>query len=161
MSKDTVSIIVEIPKGSRNKYEYDAERERMRLDRVLHSPVHYPTDYGFIENTLAEDGDPLDALLLIREATFPGCLVEARPIGMLHMSDEKGNDQKVLCVPITDPFWQYATKLQDVPNHILMEIEHFFTIYKQLEEKITVVEGWRDVQEARTVIEASQKAYKK
>ncbi|HJM68987.1 MAG TPA: inorganic diphosphatase, partial [Candidatus Babeliales bacterium] len=128
---------------------------------VLHSPVHYPTDYGFIPNTLAQDGDPLDVLVLIQEPTFPGCLIEVRPVGMLSMSDEKGSDQKILCVPVSDPFWKYAQELEDVPKHILTEIEHFFTIYKQLEEKKTVVEGWRDRAEALEVIADAHKLYKK
>jgi len=156
-----LQIMVEIPKGSRNKYEYDKELKQMRLDRVLHSPVHYPTDYGFVPNTLAKDGDPLDVLVLIEEPTFPGCYIEVRPIGMLHMSDEKGVDEKILCVPVTDPFWKYAKDITDVPNHILTEIEHFFTIYKLLEEKKTVVEGWRNRDEALKVIANSQQQFKK
>ncbi len=156
-----MQIMVEIPKGSRNKYEYDKELKQIKLDRVLHSPVHYPTDYGFIPNTLAQDGDPLDVLVLIQEPTFPGCLIEVRPVGMLSMSDEKGSDQKILCVPVSDPFWKYAQELEDVPKHILTEIEHFFTIYKQLEEKKTVVEGWRDRAEALEVIADAHKLYKK
>ncbi|MBT4856008.1 inorganic diphosphatase [bacterium] len=154
-------IMVEIPKGSRNKYEYDKDTNQMRLDRVLHSPVHYPTDYGFIPDTLAEDGDPLDVLVLIGEPTFPGCFIDVRPIGMLHMSDEKGVDQKVLTVPVTDPFWKYAQDIKDIPEHILTEIEHFFTIYKQLEEKKTVVEGWRDRGEALKAIANAQQQFKK
>ncbi len=156
-----MQIMVEIPKGSRNKYEYDKELKQIKLDRVLHSPVHYPTDYGFIPNTLAQDGEPLDVLVLIQEPTFPGCLIEVRPVGMLSMSDEKGSDQKILCVPVSDPFWKYAQELEDVPKHILTEIEHFFTIYKQLEEKKTVVEGWRDRAEALEVIADAHKLYKK
>jgi len=156
-----IQIMVEIPKGSRNKYEYDKELKQIRLDRVLHSPVHYPTDYGFIPDTLADDGDPLDVLVLIQEPTFPGCIIEVRPVGMLLMSDEKGVDQKILCVPVTDPFWKYAQEISDVPKHILTEIEHFFTIYKQLEEKKTVVEGWRNRTEALKIITSAQQQYKK
>jgi inorganic pyrophosphatase len=137
-------VLVEIPKGSRNKYELDHESGRMRLDRALHSAVHYPTDYGFIENTISDDGDPLDALILIDEPTFPGCLVDARPVGAFLMSDEKGGDEKILCIPLGDPTWRHVTEIDDVPPHLLKEIENFFQNYKQLENKQTVTIGWRD-----------------
>jgi inorganic pyrophosphatase len=139
-----VRVLVEIPKGSRNKYELDHASGRLRLDRALHSAVHYPTDYGFIENTLSDDGDPLDALILIEEPTFPGCLVDARPVGAFLMSDEKGGDEKILCIPLGDPTWNHVDELTDVPDHRLREIENFFQIYKQLEGKPTVTFGWRD-----------------
>jgi len=155
-----VEVLIEIPKGSRNKYEYDKERGFFRLDRVIFSPVHYPTDYGYLPNTLADDGDPLDALVLIWEPTFPGCLVQARPIGMLQMSDEKGTDEKILCVPVADPFWREVQDLEQVPQHLLKEIEHFFTIYKTLELKRTLVEGWESKAAALAVIDKAQKNYK-
>ncbi len=155
----TVSIMVEIPKGSRNKYEYDKETGHIRFDRMLFSAVHYPSDYGFIFDTLAEDGDPLDALVLVWEPTFPGCVIQAKPVGLFKMWDEKGPDEKILCVPVKDPFWNYIEKLSDVPPHLLKEIEHFFKIYKDLEEKKTGVEGWEDREQALKVIDISQQKY--
>ncbi|HVD04002.1 MAG TPA: inorganic diphosphatase [Candidatus Dormibacteraeota bacterium] len=141
---DTIEVVVEIPKGSRNKYEMDHETHRIRLDRVLHSSVHYPTDYGFIPNTLAEDGDPLDALVVVEEGTFPGCTVPARPIGLLHMADEHGTDIKVLCVAATDPRFDPIRDLGDLAPHWLREIEVFFETYKQLEDlKEVSVGGWQ------------------
>ncbi|MEE9522927.1 MAG: inorganic diphosphatase [candidate division NC10 bacterium] len=153
--------MIEIPKGSRNKYEYDKKKKVFRFDRMLFSSVHYPSDYGFIPNTLAGDGDPLDALVLVWEPTFPGCLIEARPVGLFKMWDEKGPDEKILCVPISDPLWNYIASLSDVPPHLLKEIEHFFSIYKDLEEKKTGVEGWEDRDAAMKVIRESQKRYRK
>ena len=157
---DSVTVMIEIPKGSRNKYEYDKEMRVMRFDRMLFSAVHYPSDYGFILDTLAEDDDPLDALVLVWEATFPGCVIEARPIGVFNMWDEKGRDQKILCVPVYDPLWNHITSLNEAPPHLLKEIEHFFTIYKDLEEKKTGVEGWADREEALRVIVEAQQRYK-
>ena len=142
MTEDTVEVVIEIPKGSRNKYEYDKQRNVIRLDRMLFSAVHYPSDYGFIPNTLARDGDALDALVLVWESTFPGCVIEARPVGVFRMMDEKGPDEKILCIPIRDPMWNHISELQDVPPHLLKEIEHFFKIYKELEEKKTGIDGW-------------------
>src|SRR5579883_3597824 len=118
-----VEAVIEIPSGSRNKYEYDHQRGIFRLDRVLYSSVHYPTDYGFIPDTLADDGDPLDALVIVQEPTFPGCLIPARPIGMLDMYDDKGEDEKVLAVPLGDPRFDGVTTLDDVSPHLLLEIE--------------------------------------
>jgi inorganic pyrophosphatase len=157
----TVTVMIEIPKGSRNKYEYDEEKKVLRFDRMLFSAVHYPSDYGFIPETLAEDGDPLDALVLVWEATFPGCLIEARPVGLFKMWDEKGPDEKILCVPVSDPLWNYIEGLSDVPPHLLKEIQHFFSIYKDLEQKKTGVEGWEDRAAAMKVIKESQQRYRK
>ena len=151
-SHPVLPVMIEVPKGSRNKYEYDKDRGKIRFDRLLFSPVHYPTDYGFIEGTLAQDGDALDALVLVWEPTFPGCLIEARPVGVFQMSDEKGPDEKILCVPIHDPHWRDIDSLDQVPAHLLREIEHFFTIYKDLEEKEVQVEGWQPREEAEVVI---------
>lgn len=151
-----VEVMVEIPKGSRNKYEYDPERKVMRFDRMLFSAVHYPSDYGFILDTLAEDGDPLDALVLVWEPTFPGCVIVARPVGLFRMKDEKGPDEKILCVPIHDPMWNEIETLDDVPPHLLKEIENFFAIYKELEKKYTAVEGWDNRDAARRVIDAAR-----
>ena len=141
----SVTVIVEIPKGSRNKYEMNHDTGRIKLDRMLFSSVHYPADYGFIDGTLGGDGDPLDALVLVDEPTFPGCEIEARPVGVFKMHDEKGEDEKVLTVPVTDPHWSDVTTLEEVPGSLRREIEHFFTIYKDLEpNKKTSIEGWDD-----------------
>jgi inorganic pyrophosphatase len=128
---------------------------------MLFSAVHYPSDYGFIQDTLAQDEDPLDALVLVWEPTFPGCLIEARPVGLFKMWDEKGPDEKILSVPIRDPFWNYIKSLSDVPPHLLTEIEHFFSIYKELEKKKTRVEGWKDRESAIKIIKESQERYRK
>jgi inorganic pyrophosphatase len=157
LQEETVlDIMIEIPKGSRNKYEYDKKLKRIRFDRTLFSAVHYPMDYGFILNTLAEDEDPLDAMVLLWEPTFPGCLIEAKPIGAFKMWDEKGPDEKVLCVPIHDPVWNYIESLDDVPPHLLKEIEHFFSIYKDLEKKKTGIEGWVGREETMRIIAESK-----
>jgi inorganic pyrophosphatase len=155
----TVTVMVEIPKGSRNKYEYDHETGMIRFDRMLFSAVHYPSDYGFILDTLAGDGDSLDALVLVSEPTFPGCLIEVKPIGLFKMWDEKGRDEKILCVPVTDPYWNRLNQLSDVNPHLLIEIKHFFTIYKDLEEKKVGVEDWEDREEALKVIRESQERF--
>jgi inorganic pyrophosphatase len=157
-SSDSLTVMIEIPKGSRNKYEYDKEMKMMRFDRMLFSAVHYPSDYGFILETLGEDEDPLDALVLVWEPTFPGCIIEARPVGMFNMWDEKGRDQKILCVPVYDPLWNHIARLSEVPPHLLKEIEHFFTVYKDLEDKKTGVDGWEGLEAAeRTIAEARQR----
>ncbi len=156
--KMTVTVMIEIPKGSRNKYEFDKKRNLLKFDRMLFSAVHYPSDYGFILNTLAQDGDALDALVLVWEPTFPGCIIEANPVGVFKMSDEKGMDEKILCVPVSDPLWNYVKSLSDVPPHLLKEIEHFFSIYKDLEMKKTRVEGWEDrVSAIKAIIESQQR----
>lgn len=147
-----ITVVVEIPKGSRNKYEMDHATGRLRLDRVLHSAVHYPADYGFIEHTLGGDGDPLDALVLLEEPTVPACEIVADPIGVFLMADEKGDDEKILCVPVADPVWNHVTELEQVPPHRLREIEHFFQVYKQLEEKATATLGWRDRATAERIV---------
>lgn len=157
----TVTVMVEIPKGSRNKYEYDKERKMLRFDRMLFSAVHYPSDYGFILDTLALDGDALDALVLVWEPTFPGCIIEAKPLGLFKMWDEKGPDEKILCVPLLDPFWNYLERLSDVPPHLLKEIEHFFAIYKELEKKKTGIEGWQDREAAIKIIKEARERYSK
>jgi inorganic pyrophosphatase len=154
-----IKVFVEIPKGSRNKYELDKETGRIKLDRTLFSAVHYPSDYGFIDGTLGEDGDPLDALVLVWEPTFPGCVIEARPIGIFFMSDEKGKDEKVLCVPTGDPLWNHITRLDEVPPHLLKEIEHFFSIYKDLENKKVQIDGWDRAEVAMRVIQECKERY--
>lgn len=157
---ETVKVVIEIPKGSRNKYEYDSELKMFKFDRMLFSSVHYPSDYGFIPDTLAEDKDTLDALVLLGEPTFPGCVIETKPVGLFKMRDEKGPDHKILCVPLDDPQWNYINNLEDVPPHLLKEIEHFFDIYKDLEEKKTGVEGWEDKEHAVRVIKEAEERYK-
>ena len=147
-----VTVMIEIPKGSRNKYEFDRSSGTIKFDRMLFSAVHYPSDYGFILDTLAQDGDSLDALVLVWEPTFPGCIIEARPVGLFRMWDEKGPDEKILCVPVMDPLWNHIRKLSDVPPHLLKEIEHFFRVYKDLEKKKTGVEGWENRRSALRVI---------
>jgi inorganic pyrophosphatase len=157
----SVNVMVEIPKGSRNKYEYDSKRKVIKFDRMLFSAMHYPSDYGFITDTLAEDGDPLDALVLVWEPTFPGCMIEARPVGLFRMRDEKGPDAKILCIPLGDPMWNYIKTLDDVPPHLLKEIEHFFKVYKDLEEKKTGVEGWEGLDSALKDIKEAQERFKR
>lgn len=155
-----ITVMIEIPKGCRNKYEYDKETGTIKFDRMLFSSVHYPSDYGFIPETLALDGDPLDALVLVGEPTFPGCMIKAKPIGVFVMHDEKGQDEKILCVPTSDPLWNHCQKLADAPPHLLKEIEHFFSIYKDLEGKSVKIEGWEDAETAIKVIREAEKRYR-
>ena len=153
-----IEVTVEIPSGSRNKYEYDHERHRFVLDRILYSSVHYPCDYGFIEGSLADDGDPLDVLVVISEPTFPGCVVRARPIGVLDMTDDKGHDYKVLAVAHDDPRWDETKTLDDLSPHRLREIENFFAIYKELEGRQTEISGWLGTDQAMAIIAAAMAA---
>jgi len=157
-ARDLIEVTVEIPSGSRNKYEYDHARHRFVLDRVLYSSVHYPCDYGFIDGSMAEDGDPLDVLVVIAEPTFPGCVVRARPIGVLDMADEKGHDYKILAVAHDDPRWEEAVRLDDVSPHRLREIENFFETYKTLEKRPTDVRGWLGADDAWRIIEGAMAA---
>ena len=143
-----VDAIVEIPRGSRNKYEFDPASESIRLDRVLFSSVHYPGDYGFIVGTKCGDGDPLDVLILVEEPTFPGCRVRVRPIGVLHMRDEGGDDEKILAVPDGDPRFAEVNDLNDLPHHWLAEVKNFFATYKVLEGKATSTGEWKGAREA-------------
>lgn len=155
-----IDVIVEIPKGSRNKYEMDHETGRIRLDRRLFSATVYPTDYGFIPDTLAEDEDPLDALVLLEDPTFPGCLVTARPVGVLWMEDEKGRDAKIICVDPRDPRFRDAADITDLSQDLLAEIRHFFTIYKDLEPgKYSLIADWEGRDAAWAEIEASRARY--
>ena len=155
----TFDVLVEIPRGSRNKYEYDFELKRMRFDRMLFSSMMYPADYGFIPETLALDGDPLDVLILVTKPTFPGCVIEVKPFGVFHMADDKGPDEKVICVPVSDPIWNKLNDLDDINPHLLKEIEHFFQVYKDLENKTVDVEGWGDVKEAQRIISECVKRF--
>mgnify|MGYP003650426033 CR=1 FL=1 len=150
--KLTFDVLIEIPKGSRNKYEYDFDLHKIRFDRMLFSSMMYPADYGFIPETLALDGDPLDVLVLVNEPTFPGCVMEVKPIGVFHMADDKGQDEKIICVPVSDPIWNSLNDLSDMNPHLLKEIEHFFQVYKDLENKTVDVGGWGDVHEAYDII---------
>jgi inorganic pyrophosphatase len=149
----TIEVWIEIPRGSRNKYEYDPTTGRIRLDRVLFSSVHYPAEYGFIPESCAPDGDPLDALVLTNEPTFPGCVIPARPVGVLDMRDESGLDQKILAVPTGDPRFDDIRNLGDLQPHWLAEIENFFATYKTLEGTTTEVRGWLDAEAAWRIIE--------
>jgi inorganic pyrophosphatase len=155
-------VTIEIPKGARNKYEVDHETGRIRLDRMLFTAMAYPSDYGYVEDSLGEDGDPLDALVLLDEPTWPGCLVRARPIGMFHMRDEAGGDDKILCIPAGDPRKSHITELEHVSEFHRLEIQHFFETYKDLEPGKSV-EGahWVGREEAeQTVVEAIERAKK-
>lgn len=155
-----MEAIVEIPAGSQNKYEFDKEKGLLRLDRVLYSPVHYPADYGYIENTLEEDGDPIDILVLVTNPTVPGCIIDTRLIGVLVMADDKGVDNKLLGVADKDPRWAQVDDLGDIPPHRLREIEHFFKTYKDLEGKRTEIKGWFDRTVAMEKLEAARASYK-
>ena len=143
-SKGLVNLVVEIPAGSRNKYEYCANAGVMALDRVLHSSVRYPFDYGFIPNTLAEDGAPLDAMVIMEEPTFAGCLIKARPIGVLDMQDSGAYDGKILCVPVADPRQKNITSIKQIAQSQLEDVAEFFRTYKSLEGRVIIIDGWRD-----------------
>lgn len=160
-TEDKINVLIEIPKGSQNKYEYDKEANVFKLDRVLFSPFHYPGDYGFVPNTLAKDGDPLDALVLVNVPTFPGCVIESRPIGVMHMVDSGEEDNKILCVPVDDPRMNETKDIKNLNKHVLDEIAHFFKVYKELEGKTVEVKGWDGVDVAKKLITESINAYKK
>ena len=154
-----VTAVVEIPTNERNKYELDKKHGMFRLDRVLHSAVHYPGDYGFLPRTLGDDGDPLDVLVLMTIPVFTGCLVDARPIGLFHLVDSGAADEKVLAVPMGDPYSEGLNDLGDIPQHYLKEIEHFFQIYKDLEGKRVELRGWEKSEVAMQVILESIERY--
>ena len=160
MAERSLDVIIEIPKGSRNKYEFDHETGSIKLDRFLFSSVVYPTDYGFIPDTLGQDGDPLDVMCCVSEPTFPGCMIEAKPIALFRMEDDKGIDDKVLCVPLTDPGWSSLETLDDLPDQLRDEIAHFFSIYKDLEQKKVTVDGWYSREDAWEEIQASRERCK-
>jgi inorganic pyrophosphatase len=156
-----VEVIVEIPKGTRNKYEADHVTGEIWLDRMLFTSTRYPEDYGYVPKTLAADGDPLDALVLLEEPTFPGCHVRARPVGVFLMSDESGDDAKLLCVTASDPRQSSVQDLEDLPPHELEEIAHFFAIYKSIEPgKRTSAKGWRSRKVAENVVEEARQRYR-
>jgi inorganic pyrophosphatase len=157
---DRVNAVIEIPRDSVNKYEYDKKLHVFRLDRTLFSPVHYPGDYGFIPCTLGQDGDPLDVLVLLEAPSFPGCLIEVRPIGVLQMVDQGKKDEKILAVAESDPLYRQINDASQVLPHQLREIEHFFSIYKYLEDKRTEIAGWGNADEARKIIVEGQRRFK-
>jgi inorganic pyrophosphatase len=155
-----IHVVVEIPRGSRNKYEIDHETGRVFLDRRLFTATTYPADYGFVPDTLGEDGDPLDALVLLEDPTYPGVSVEARPVGLLWMSDEAGSDAKLICVPPTEPRWKGVEDLRDLPEELLEEIKHFFEVYKALEPgKYTNMAGFEGRQAAWREIDAARRRH--
>ncbi|HEU5487443.1 MAG TPA: inorganic diphosphatase [Candidatus Nitrosotalea sp.] len=156
-----INVIVEIPKGSQNKYEYDKKRGVIKLDRVLFSPFFYPGEYGIIPQTFAEDGDPMDALVLVTNPTYPGVLIEARPIGMLRMKDGGEMDDKILCVAKDDVRFNNLTDISGLDKHYLKEIGHFFEVYKQLEGKKVEILGWKNAASARKAVTDGIKLYKK
>jgi inorganic pyrophosphatase len=156
---EIVRIIVEIPQHSANKYEYDGKLGVFRLDRALYSPLHYPGDYGFIPGTLADDHDPLDCLVLVQQPSYPGVMIEVRPVGVLNMVDSDEHDQKILAVPTRNPRYDQIHTMDQIFPHVRREIEHFFTIYKELEGKVTTMEGWGGPREARKAIMNCRQRY--
>ncbi|TAE57373.1 MAG: inorganic diphosphatase [Nostocales cyanobacterium] len=156
-----VNVLIEIPGGSKNKYEFDKDLNAFALDRVLYSSVKYPYDYGFIPNTLADDGDPLDGMVIMDEPTFPGCIIPARPIGYLEMIDGGDRDEKILCVPVKDPRYADVKSLDDIASHRLDEIAEFFRSYKNLEKKVTEILGWQNVDKVLPLVEKFIAAAKK
>ncbi len=160
MPTESHHCLVEIPKGSRNKYEWDEELGAIKLDRFLFSSVVYPTDYGFIPDTLGLDSDPLDVMVCVSEATFPGCMIDVKPIALFRMEDDKGVDDKVLCVPLSDPGWNRMERLEDLPDQLRDEIAHFFSIYKDLEQKKVTVDGWYSREDAIEEIGNSRERFR-
>jgi inorganic pyrophosphatase len=158
---DEVNAVIEIPRGQTNKYEYDKKLHVFRLDRNLYSPVHYPGDYGFIPSTLSDDGDPVDVVVLVDAPSFPGCLMTVRPIGMLEMIDQGREDEKILAVGTNNPIYKDVNDYSELYPHLLLEIEHFFTIYKELEAKTTRITGWQDAARAKEVVSESAQRYEK
>jgi inorganic pyrophosphatase len=155
-----INVLIEIPGGSKNKYEFDKDMNAFALDRVLYSSVQYPYDYGFIPNTLADDGDPLDGMVIMDQPTFPGCVIAARPIGMMEMIDGGDRDEKILCVPDKDPRFAHIKSLSNIAPHRLDEIAEFFLTYKNLEKKKVEILGWKEAEHVVPLVEACIKAYK-
>lgn len=158
---DEVNAVIEISRGQTNKYEYDKQLHVFRLDRNLYSPVHYPGDYGFIPSTLSDDGDPLDVLVLVDAPSFTGCVMTVRPIGMLEMVDQGKKDEKILAVGTNNPIYKDVRDYAGLYPHLLLEIEHFFSVYKALEAKSTRIVGWQDAPKARATVSECERRYKK
>ncbi|HSM02878.1 MAG TPA: inorganic diphosphatase [Acidimicrobiia bacterium] len=150
-----VTMAVEIPRGSRNKYEMDPDTGPVHLDRMLFTATRYPADYGFVPDTVADDGDPLDAMALVTEPTFPGCRIHIRPVGLFLMEDQGLPDHKVLGVPVRDPMWGTIRSIDELPSHLLREFEHFFSVYKDLEDMKTAALGWKGPDDALKVLETA------
>lgn len=150
---DIINVVIEIPAGSRNKYEYDEELQVVKLDRVMTSSMSHPYDYGFVPETRSDDGDHIDALVLMDYSVFPGCLVQARPIGVMKMTDDGEGDEKIVCVPADDVKYKDVHEISDLSPHLPKRIQHFFEHYKDLENKQTIINGWGDAAEAKQVIE--------
>ncbi len=158
---EILNVVIEIPRGSRNKYEYDWNLEVIMLDRVLHSSLFYPTDYGFVPETKADDGDNLDILVLVSQPTFPGCVVQARPIGIMDMEDEEGKDWKIIAVAHNDPYYKHVHTIAELNGHMKREIQHFFETYKQLEDgKRSTVLGWDNKEKALEIITTAHQEYR-
>ena len=157
---DSVNVVVEIPKLSRVKYELDKTTGQIKVDRVLYSPMHYPGNYGFVPQSLWDDGDPLDVIVLSHEPFVPGCLVEARPIGVLDMTDDGEDDVKILAVPVRDPRFREIIDIKDIESHTLEDIQHFFKVYKDLQKKEVIVGDWHGRDRAAKDIEHSFKNYR-
>ena len=155
-----LTCVVEIPKGSRNKYEYDSELGGIKLDRFISASVVYPTDYGYVPDTLMPDGDPLDVLVCVSEPTFPGCIVPSKVVGLFKMADENGDDDHIVCVPCSDPGWNELEDVDDLPSQLRAEITHFFTVYKDLDtDRHSEVRGWGDRAAALETIELARRRY--
>ncbi len=160
MDQDAIDVVVEIPRGSRNKYEMDHETGRIRLDRRLFSAMVYPADYGFVDHTLGEDSDPLDAMVILDEPTFPGCVLRSRPVGVFWMEDDAGPDAKIICVFAGDPRWEHVADIGDLPDHLTAEIKHFFDAYKALEpDKFASTKDFEGAEAAWAEIKRSQDRY--
>jgi inorganic pyrophosphatase len=162
MIDEPLVCIIEIPKGSRNKYEYDPDLKAIKLDRFVSASVVYPTDYGYVPDTLMPDGDPLDVLVCVSEPTFPGCIVPSKVVGLFKMADEKGPDDHVVCVPCSDPGWNHVEQVDELPQQLRAEIGHFFSVYKDLDpDKHSEVKGWDDRRAALETIEQAREAYRR
>lgn len=156
---EILNVMIEVPKGSRNKYEFDPELGAIKLDRFLFSSMVYPVDYGMLPGTLGEDGDPLDAMVCVSEPTFPGCIIPSHPIGLFRMVDDGELDDKILCVPSHDPNWNSIRSLKELPDQLQQEISHFFSVYKQPEGKVVDVDGWYPLDKAMEVLEKARGRY--
>jgi len=158
-AEQALHCMIEIPKGSRNKYEWDSELQAIKLNRFLFSSVVYPTDYGFVTDTLGEGGDALDALVCVNEPTFPGCLIEVRAVGVLRMDDEEGRSDKLVCVPADDPAWDEVEGVDGLPEQLRSEIQHFYSMYKQPEGKQVDIHGWADRDAAEAAIDEGRRRF--